>query len=253
MITEVSSYSQPYMKIPTGQENTGSAGESPFNALLKDSQSALKTEEKRPAAHAAVPAQFSDYAIKMMGLRDVDSTGIDTFKDILTKAVDKNAYSDPKAFLKSLSPDEMEVLRQVHSLAEPIRIDPLDIEGAYNLLLQPGDAKDLNNDGLLGVGIGKGWVFPPPNASPEVKKAWDEATADLSDGEKMLAMTPFMTMQISANIKYGADGNAIGIYQAGEPGYTNIFAEPGFSYTKLIEKALAALEFSKSLNSTEHY
>jgi len=206
-----------------------------------------------PAAKATIPAQFSDYAIKMMELRGVDNAGLDTFKSILSKAVDTEAYSDPKAFLKSLSAGEMEILRQVHTLADPIRIDTLDLEGAYNLLMQPGDAKDLNNDNLQGVGKGKGWVFPPPNAPAKVKKAFDEVTAGITDAEKLLAMTPFMTMQISANIKYDSGGNPIGVYQTGEPGYRNIYAEAGFSYRELTEKTLDALEFGKSNYSAEQY
>jgi hypothetical protein len=73
-------------------------------------------------------------------------------------------------------------------LVEIIRVDALSEEGAANLLTQPdnSDKVDLNNDGILEVGIGLRVVFPPVNAPQSIKLAWVKATEDMSEGDKML-------------------------------------------------------------------
>ena len=188
------------------------------------------------SAAAADNSRFSSYAVNMMNMRGVSSDEQSAFATILDKAHDSAAGS-PKTFLNSLSSNEMEILRKVHSLADPISIAGLDTEGAANLLEAPGEAQDLNNDGLLSIGAGKIWQYPPPNAPAAVKQAWEEATAGIPESEKWMMMAPFMISTISANMK--ADGS--GLYEPGEDGYRNIYAEAGFSYTKQVQDLLASV------------
>lgn len=192
----------------------------------------------------AAGAVFSSRSLDLMQRRNISDQEQQGFADILAQAKSASAGSDPKAFLNNLSPAEMELLRKVHSLAAPINVAVLDFEGAYNLLTAPGEARDLNNDGLLGVGIGKGWQYPPPNAPEAVKKAWEEATAGIPESEKWLKMAPFMAASISANIKPDKSG----LYEPGEAGYRNIYAEPGFSYTRQISDILRQMERFKGQN-----
>lgn len=200
------------------------------------------------SASAADSSRFSSYAVNMMNMRGVSSDEQSVFAAILDKAHDTAAGS-PKTFLNSLSSNEMEILRKVHSLANPISITGLDIEGAANLLEAPGEAQDLNNDGLLSIGAGKIWQYPPPNAPEAVKRAWEEATAGVPESEKWLKMAPFMATSISANIKPDKSG----FYEPGEPGYRNIYAEPDFSYTKQVKDILAMMERFKEHQNNDRY
>lgn len=191
---------------------------------------------------------FSSRAIDLMGRRSVSEEDQQAFAAILAKASSGNASSDPKGFLNKLSATEMELLRKVHCLADPIKVASLDYEGAYNLLVAPGESKDINNDGLLGVGAGKIWQYPPPNAPEAVKKAWEEATEGIPESEKWLKMALFMAASLCANAK----SDLSGFYEPGEPGYRNIYAKPGFSYTKQITDILASMERFKG-QSAKNY
>lgn len=191
----------------------------------------------------AYSVRISKHAMKLMNRRGVTGEGIQTFKNILEKAQESGACHDPKAFLNSLSRDEMEVVRKVHCLADRIKVGGLDYEGAYNLLMQPSAYKDINNDGLRSVGLAKFRGFPPPNAPNEVKKAWEEATAGMTEAEKLIqGYAPFRAVEISANIKYDSQGTPVGVYQPGDSGYTNIYTEPGFTYQGLVDRCVADLE-----------
>lgn len=191
---------------------------------------------------------FSNRSLDLMQGRGITDQERDSFADILSTASSTGGCSNPKAFLNSLSANDMELLRKVHCLAAPISVAGLDYEGAYNLLMAPGEAKDLNNDGLLGIGAGKMWEYPPPNAPEAVKKAWEEATAGVPESEKWLKMTPFMAASISANLKPDNSG----FYEPGEEGYRNIYADPNFSCTRQVQDILAMMERFKGQNDA-HY
>lgn len=107
---------------------------------------------------------------------------------LLEKASAGNAMADPKAFLKTLSGSELETLRTIHSLADPINPDGLTDEGAQNLILPPNRAEDVDHDGFNMVGLAKTWQFPPSDAPESVRQAWKAATKDLS-GEDMMILT----------------------------------------------------------------
>lgn len=196
----------------------------------------------------AAALNFSNRSLDLMQRRGVTDQDRDRFASILATASSTGGCNAPKTFLNNLSTDEMEVLRKVHCLAAPISVAGLDYEGAYNLLVAPGEAKDLNNDGLLGIGAAKMWEYPPPNAPEAVKKAWEEATAGVPESEKWLKMAPFMSASISANLKPDNSG----FYEPGEAGYRNIYADPDFSYTRQVQDILAMMERFKGQNGA-HY
>lgn len=197
-------------------------------------------------------AYFNAKAIDLMNRRSISSEDRQTFQNILEQNA-SIAPQDAVSTLKDLSSDEMEVLRQVHCLADPIQINRLNEEGAYNLLRQPGNAADLNNDSFTQIGAGLIKPFPPPNAPAEVKEAWESAMAGKSETEKMLLQMSFAPMELAANTKYNASGQVIGFYSPGEEGFTNIYAQPGFTYTGLIDRYLKYLENFKSSIDIETY
>jgi len=112
----------------------------------------------------------------------------DDYLPILKKALDNQAFADPKAFLKSLSTEELQTLQFTHGAADPINPDSLSQEGALNLLLPPGDARmDIDGDGIVEVGTARTGVFPPGNAPASVEAAWNEAMANVDPQTKAMA------------------------------------------------------------------
>lgn len=130
----------------------------------------------------------------------------DAFEVLIDKAHQAGAYHDPKAFVLGLSSEERATLQQIHNIAEPIAPGRLTQEGALNLLLSPNQRKDIDKDGFVMVGEAKTWVFPPVDAPPEVKAAWDKAVAE-SDKSELLLQTAFMPPPFQENVYLGQDVN----------------------------------------------
>ncbi len=204
---------------------------------------------------------------QLMNMRGVSSEDRQRFAEIVQNAVQNSAYSDPISYIKSLSSDDVEVLRRVHSLAETSGVTGTDtVEGAINLLLPPQDQVDSNNDGLVNSGRAVTFKFPPPNAPQSVKDAWDSATEGLSFEDKMMAEAVFFPAMIGANVKTDSAGNIVGIYEPEDPEYTNIFATTKEGWSALLNRTVEEyrqgvqrdpglqtqfdilLEFSKNLN-----
>lgn len=150
--------------------------------------------------------------LKATGIYEADfqrmSKAGDDYLPILRQALDQQAFTDPQAFLKTLSASELATLQNLHRLADPIQVDRLSQEGALNLLLPPGDARmDIDGDRLVSVGAARLIVFPPANAPKEVDDAWAEATAG-ADWEMRahLELTMFLAAPGSSEIADAARG-----------------------------------------------
>ena len=177
---------------------------------------------------------------RLMNLRGVSDTDRQRFAQIVQEAANADAYNDPVAFIQSLPPEDVEVLRRVHSLAETRGVTDTDtVEGAVNLLLPPHQHVDINDDGLVTNGMAVGFHFPPPNAPQSVKDAWDETTKHMSPDEKMLASGVFLTVIAGANVKTDANGTVIGLYDHTDPEYTNPFGTTDQDWDALLEKMIA--------------
>ena len=129
--------------------------------------------------------QFSEKSHNLLSLRQLNNDEIQQFSEILSEA--KNQQSSAKDTLLAMSADELALVQKANSLAHNINVTSLSEEGAINLLSQPdhSDKVDLNNDGIVEVGAAKTLIFPPVNAPAHVKLAWESATADLSESDKM--------------------------------------------------------------------
>lgn len=195
---------------------------------------------------------FTTRATQLMNARQINQANRDTFAQVLEKTANLTP-SNAKDILNGLSSAEKESVRAVHSLANSFYIPGLSEEGAYNLLCQPGSSKDLDNNGLLSIGAALIYQFPPPNAPAGVQKAWEETTAGKSNTEKMLLQMSFLPMEISANVKYDANHQAIGVYSPDEPGYTNIYAQPGFSYLNLVKQLREYLDNTRGYMTADQY
>lgn len=160
---------------------------------------------------------------------------------------------EAKAFLKSLSSDQLEALQVAHCLADPINIDTLSDEGAINLLLSEDSQLDVNNDGMVEVGIGVSFRMPPPNASDEVKAAWQDMTEGMDEKDLMIMQFYFISDFLTANIKTNQAGEVIGFYSHEDQEWTNPYADTSFSWKGQARKMLDNVEASKQYMSHEQY
>jgi len=161
-----------------------------------------------------------------------------------------------KSFLKNLSYEDREVLREVHSLADFIddsKIDQMSSEGANNLLRLPHTGLDSDNDGFTDVGIGKTFMFPNSNTPPAVAEAWYKTTDGMSFKDKMMAEGHLMSSLIVANIEVDENGRFVARHEPGEPGYVNPFASADFSYKQWSTDWLRYLEDFKLQMSSDQY
>ncbi len=135
------------------------------------------------------PSSFSTESVDLLKVRGLSEQQISDFSALLSEArAERKGNVSAKQVLSNMSSDELKLLQRATSLADPIKIDALSKEGAMNLLAQPDKTGlvDLNNDGLVEVGAARMMVFPPVNAPDHVKAAWDEATAHMATGDKMI-------------------------------------------------------------------
>lgn len=121
--------------------------------------------------------------------RNLSSDEISDFQSLLDEARDEmeSGTLTAKEFIRQMDVDDLHLLQKANLLVDAIRPEGLSEEGATNLLRQVdnSDRVDLNNDGLVEVGIGKMIVFPPVNAPDSVKAAWEQATEGMSEPEKL--------------------------------------------------------------------
>jgi hypothetical protein len=185
-----------------------------------------------------VVVTFSDEAFELMQLREISNETAKQFTDILARANAANASEAPKDFLNTLSSSDMEVLRQVHCLADPINISSLTNEGAANLLVQPGSARDLDNNGLTTIGAANMFTFPPENAPESFKAAWAFATEGMS-----LADIPTQMIFAAglANIHCDPTTGEVTTVEPGDPNWRNPYADPNYDYKGAVSDIMDAL------------
>lgn len=176
-----------------------------------------------------------------------------TYGEILVRAYEEGGYGDPKSFLQSLSKEELAVVQCIHRLADPIEVGSLSDEGAVNLLVPPAAQVDLNHDGLTRCGKAYGMRFPDSNTPAAVAKAWDEATAGMGLGERMIHEMQMMLPLLTANIVCDDEGRFLHRYEPGEPGFTNPMASSDYSYTQAAQERLDYLERFRYQMPTEQY
>lgn len=218
------------------------------------------TSDGNETAVAPPPASstqlLSDGDMRLLLLRGVKGNGVEGYKGILEEFYSDPANrDDPVGFLKKLSDEGIDLLKQAQSLPAGAQIDVsgLNDEEALNFILPHSGQVDLNNDGLVAnANGGKGFMFPPPNASQSAKDAWADATEGMSESDIFLMSGKFMIQFGMANFHVDDNGNVTRT-EPGEPGWRNIFAEDGYSYMDAIDEFKAANEFSRRDNTPEMY
>lgn len=232
---------------------TGSAPAPTFQPAPGESPSASDAEKAGPVSPPLLAA--SDRML-MQG-RHVSDAESQAYEHLLTRfAADQRQGGDPLAFLKTLSQDGLDLLKKVHSFPAGMTVDlaSMDREAAINFVVPDSRQVDLDNDGLIGSANGtKAFRFPPVNAPQAVKDAWAEATEGLSDRDRMLSEGMFLSLVVTVNLTYDTAGNPVGIMDPDDQNFVNPFADPGFSYPKIVDNKLANLERFKAQYSVESY
>lgn len=181
-----------------------------------------------------VTVTFSAEAMELMRRRDVSDDSVQQFADIMARVESVNTLADPKGFLRSLTGSEMEVLRQVHCLADSINIQNLSLEGAANLLTQPGSGQDLNNDGLTTTGAANSFTFPPRNAPDFFKAAWEAATEGMSP------------LEIPTHMIFAVGLANLGL-EPGDPNWHNPYDDPNYDYRGEVNRIMDSLDYALNM------
>ncbi|MEZ6090187.1 MAG: hypothetical protein R3C05_19600 [Pirellulaceae bacterium] len=164
------------------------------------------------------------------------------YGSILIRAVNEGGYSDPKGFLRKLPSDELDAIRQIQRLVDPIDVTSLSEEGALNLLIPPVAQVDLNRDGLTQSGVAFGIRFPDSRTPLPVAEAWEAATADLSWSEKAFHELQMKLPVLLANIHTNPDGTFSHQVEPGDPEFVNPMADENYSYTDAVQNQLDYLD-----------
>ncbi|MAT70523.1 MAG: hypothetical protein CMJ58_13480 [Planctomycetaceae bacterium] len=231
-----------------------------FSALLEAAgrsgyASAQSGRDTPLADNSAQAAWFDWFAVERGGGRYASESTADAqqlrsgYGEILARAHAEGGYVAPFDFLRRLSQDELEIVQHVHRLAQPIDVGALNEEGALNLLLPPAAQVDLNHDGLTQAGAGMSLRFPDSNTPASVVDAWEEATAGLPPGERMMYELRMVLPTALANIHTDETGAFSHAVEPGDPEWINPLADPGYSYATATQQQLDGLDFALSLGS----
>ncbi len=177
----------------------------------------------------------------------------ESFGNILQQAYHDGGYADPKAFLKSLSEDQLETVRQVHWLADEIDVDGLSEEGALNLLIPRSAQVDLNQDGLTQSGAAYGIQFPDSNTPKPVVQAWEEATQDMEWRDRAFYGLQMRLPGMMANYFFDENGGYLSHFEPGDPEYRNPMAAEDYSYVDSVQTHLDYLETFKNQLDPEKF
>lgn len=136
-----------------------------------------------------ITGNLSGDSISLLQLRGRTADDITSFSAVLMDAQARLSDNESaKEVLSSMSKQDLQQVQHAAGLVDRIQVASLSNEGALNLLSQPdkSDMVDLNNDGLVEVGVSRAIVFPPVNAPNSVKAAWDDATQGMTEQDKLV-------------------------------------------------------------------
>lgn len=239
-----------YEQFKTTEEPSADKGREKEVSTENDSVS-ISDEARAAAENETVLKAVSERAYAQLKIRKLSDEDIEQFTAIVKGA---GSEDDAKAFLKSLSADERDLVKRANSYGYELNdahIDMMTEEGARNMLVEPDPRAfvDFNNDGIVDRGIGKTFVFPPPNAPDAIKDAWDKTTQGMTPEEKLMATSAFLVQQLMANIKHDAQGKVTGFYSPGDDGYANIFPTDTEGWQQLLDKVDAYLNWAKKVTA----
>lgn len=120
-----------------------------------------------------------------------------SFEDILRK-YDTSTLA-PKVFLNTLSMNDLNIIKSEMGLNDDIVVSSLSEEGATNLLLNRHAHyafKDIDGDHCVDIGNQRNGYFPSSAVPTPVLEAWNNATKDLSEEEKLKTSKSFWAISM---------------------------------------------------------
>lgn len=175
-----------------------------------------------------------------------------SFAEIAEQYWSKEERGSALDFLRSLPANDLETVGEQHRFANTIpNLVGITSEGANNLLRAKGETIDENRDGIDQIGEARTFRFPNSNTPDNVKAAWEEATADIDESERLMTMAVFLPLP---QIETDASGRVTRVISPGDPDYVNRMEQPGYSYARTVENKLRALDDpSNPPNDYQHY
>lgn len=140
--------------------------------------------ERKSTALSDSPA-LSENDKKLLAVRGLNTQQQQKVASIYSDARHAVQAGQGKNYLANLDAKSLQLLQGAAGLAEPIDAAAVSEEGAENLLLAPSRAVDRDGDGLIQTGIAHTLQFPPPDASPQLREAWEKTTASLDEGDAL--------------------------------------------------------------------
>ncbi len=131
---------------------------------------------------------LSTESIELLKVRGQSDQQVSDFSALLAQSNEQLKQNvSAKEVLTTLSTEELNLIQTSAGLADQIWVSGLSDEGARNLLTQPDRSGmvDLNNDGIVEVGLSRTLQFPPVNAPSSVHQAWEEATTGMDESDKI--------------------------------------------------------------------
>ena len=191
----------------------------------------------RHAPDLSAPFALSQDDRQVLSMRGMSEGQQDAVSSLYAKARAAVQGGQGRGFLASLDTQSLALLQQAASLAAPVNVSTLTEEGAENLLLAPTEAVDLNSDGMIEVGAALTSSFPPVNASPELRAAWEKTASGMNERDAMTLSFKLSGVSISL------DGGSI----KGQD------FSGGFDWKGYMQKLIASNDMSKPYNSPEQY
>lgn len=116
-------------------------------------------------------------------------TYAEDFEAIYQKVLESDVKLDSaQEFLQNLSSEEMRTLQHYTGLADPVQVEGLSDEGAYNLLMHDYEKYDFTGDGVVEDGAAHTMVSPIGRMeSDSMREAYIEAYNGLTDHEKLMS------------------------------------------------------------------
>ncbi|WOH69049.1 hypothetical protein [Bradyrhizobium sp. BWA-3-5] len=191
----------------------------------------------RHAPDLSAPFALSQDDRQVLSMRGMSEGQQDAVSSLYAKARAAVQGGQGRGFLASLDTQSLALLQQAASLAVSVNVSTLTEEGAENLLLAPTEAVDLNSDGMIEVGAALTSSFPPVNASPELRAAWEKTASGMNERD---AMT--LSFKLSG-ASMSLDGGSIkGRDFSGD-----------FDWNGYMQNLIASNDMSKPYNSLEQY
>lgn len=191
----------------------------------------------RHAPDLSAPFALSQDDRQVLSMRRMSEGQQDAVGALYAKARSAVQGGHGRDFLASLDTQSLALLQQGASLAAPVNVSALTEEGAENLLLAPTEAVDLNGDGMIQVGAALTSSFPPVNASPELRAAWEKTASGMDERDAMTLSQKLSGVSISL------EG-----YSVKARDFSGDFDWNGY-----MKNMIASNEMSKQYNSPEQY